>query len=37
MGLERRLKGRDEELKLIERETGEIQELRRAGLHVGEL
>ena len=37
MRLERGLKGRDEELKLVEHETGQIQELRGAGLHVGEL
>src|SRR5207248_1745952 len=37
MRLERCLKGRNEELKLVERETGQIQELRGAGLHVGEL
>jgi hypothetical protein len=37
MRVERGLKGRDEELKLVERETGQIQELRGAGLHVGEL
>ena len=35
MRLERRLKGRDHLLKLVERETGQIQELRGAILHVG--
>ena len=37
VGLERRLEGRDEELKLVERQAGEIEELCRAGLHIGEL
>jgi hypothetical protein len=37
MGLEGRLEGRDELLKLVERETGQIQELGGAGLHVGKL
>src|SRR5499433_601558 len=37
MLLERRLKGRDEELKLVERQAGEIEELCRARLHIGEL
>jgi hypothetical protein len=37
MRVERGLKGRDEELKLVEREPGQIQELRGASLHVGEL
>src|SRR5215831_4347606 len=37
MGLECRLKGRDELLKLVKRETGQIQELCWASLHVGEL
>jgi hypothetical protein len=37
MCLERCLKGRNEALKLVERETGQIQELCGAGLHVGEL
>jgi hypothetical protein len=37
MRLERRLKGRDEELKLVERQAGEIEELCRVGLHIGEL
>ena len=37
MRLERRLKGRDEALKLVERQAGEIEELCRAGLHIGEL
>ena len=36
MGLECRLKGRDEELKLVERQAGEIQEFRGAGLQVAE-
>ena len=31
-GLERGLEGRDELLKLVERQAGEIQELHRAGL-----
>jgi hypothetical protein len=35
--VERRLEGRDEELKLVERQAGEIEELCRAGLHIGEL
>src|SRR6266851_3749921 len=35
MGVERGLKGRDELLKLVEGQAGEIQELRRAGLHSG--
>jgi hypothetical protein len=34
MGLECRLKGRDEELKLVERQAGQIQELRGTGLHI---
>src|SRR5262249_27087066 len=37
MRLERRLKRRDEELKLVERQAGEIEELCRARLHIGEL
>ena len=37
MRLKRRLKGRDELLKLAERQTRQIQELCRVGLHVGEL
>jgi hypothetical protein len=37
MRLERCLKGRHEELKLVERETGQIQELCGAGLYVDEL
>src|SRR5438128_562426 len=37
MRLERGLKGRDQLLKLVERETGQIQELRGAVLHVREL
>src|SRR5713101_1925990 len=36
MRLVSRLKGRDEELKLVERQAGQIQELRGAGLHIGE-
>jgi hypothetical protein len=32
MGLERGLEGRDQLLKLVERQAGEIQELHRAGL-----
>ena len=36
MRLERGLKGRDEALKLVERQAGEIEELCRAGLHIGE-
>jgi hypothetical protein len=36
MGVERGLEGRDELLKLVERQAGEIQELQRAGLHIGE-
>src|SRR5205807_860231 len=36
MRLERHLKGRDEELKLVERQAGEIEELRGARLHIGE-
>ena len=36
MGLERRLEGRDQLLKLVERQAREIQELRGARLHVGE-
>ena len=32
MGMERGLEGRDELLKLVERQAGEIQELHRAGL-----
>jgi hypothetical protein len=36
MRLERGLKGQDEELKLVEGQTGQIQELCGAGLHVGE-
>ncbi len=35
-GVERGLEGRDELLKLVERQAGEIQELQRAGLQVGE-
>src|SRR5262249_16106800 len=35
--MERGLKGRDEALKLVERHAGEIEELCRAGLHIGEL
>ena len=36
MRLERRLEGRDQLLKLVEGQAGQIQELRGAGLHVGE-
>ena len=36
MRLERGLKGRDQLLKLVEGQAGEIQELRGAGLHIGE-
>ena len=35
-GLEHGLEGRDQLLKLVERHAGQIQELRGAGLHVGE-
>jgi hypothetical protein len=35
-GLERSLEGRDQLLKLVERQAGEIQELHRAGLQVNE-
>jgi hypothetical protein len=35
MGLERRLAGRDELLKRVEGQAGEIQQLRRARLHIG--
>jgi hypothetical protein len=34
--LERRLEGRDQGLKLLQGQTGEVQELRGAGLHVSE-
>src|SRR5262249_43958742 len=37
MRLERRLEGRDELLKLVEGQTGEIQEFRGTGLQIGEL
>ena len=37
MGLERRLEGRDQVLKLVERQTRQIQELGGAGLRIGEL
>jgi len=37
MGLEGGLEGQDELLKLVERETGQIQELSGASLHVREL
>jgi hypothetical protein len=37
MRLEGRLKGRDQLLKLVEVQAGEIQELRRARLHIGKL
>src|SRR5690242_8540526 len=36
MLLERRLEGRDQDLKLLQGQAGEVQELRRAGLHVSE-
>ena len=36
MVLERGLEGRHQNLKLLEGQTGEIEELRRAGLHVSE-
>ncbi len=36
MGLERRLEGRDQLLKLLQGHAREIQELRGAGLHIGE-
>ena len=36
MGVERRLEGRDEELKLVERQAGQIQERRGVSLHIGE-
>jgi len=35
MGLEGGLEGRDQLLKLVEGQTGEIQELQRAGLYIG--
>src|SRR5262245_3846387 len=35
-GVERGLEGRDQLLKLVERQAGEIQEIQRAGLEVGE-
>src|SRR5215475_10709430 len=35
MRLERRLKVRDQLLKLVEGQAGQIQELRGAGLHIG--
>jgi len=35
-GLKRGLEGRDQLLKLVERQAGEIQELHRAGLQRGE-
>src|SRR6266446_1686645 len=37
MRLEGRLKGWDQLLKLVEGQAGEIQELRRARLHIGKL
>jgi hypothetical protein len=37
MALERGLEGRDQLLKLVERQAREIQELRGAGLQLGEL
>jgi hypothetical protein len=36
MSLERGLKGRDQLPKLVQGETGQIQDLRRAGLEIGE-
>src|SRR5690242_19771074 len=36
MLLERRLEGRDQDLKLLQGQAGEVQELRRAELHVSE-
>jgi len=36
MGLERALKGRDQQLKLVEGQAGEIEELCGAILHVSE-
>src|SRR4051794_2373490 len=36
MLLERRLEGRDQDLKLLQGQAGEVQELRGAGLHVSE-
>src|SRR4051794_16022133 len=36
MLLERCLEGRDQDLKLLQGQAGEIEELRRAGLHVSE-
>jgi hypothetical protein len=36
MRVERRLKRRDQLLKLVESQAGEIQELRGAGLQIGE-
>jgi hypothetical protein len=35
--VERRLEGRNQRLKLVEGQAGEIQELYRTGLHLGEL
>jgi hypothetical protein len=35
MGLERRLEGRDQLLKLVEGQAGAIQELRGASLQIG--
>src|SRR5882672_7719524 len=35
LGVERRLEGRDQLLKLVERQAGEIQDLHRAGLQLG--
>src|SRR5467141_5107865 len=35
MRLERDLEGRDQDLKLLERQAGKIQKLRRARLHIG--
>jgi hypothetical protein len=36
MRVERRLKGWDEDLKLLEGQAGEIQELQGEGLQIGE-
>jgi hypothetical protein len=35
MGVEGRLEGRNEELKLVGRQAGQIQELRGARLYIG--
>jgi hypothetical protein len=37
MGLEGGLKGRDELLKLVQDQAGQIQKPRRARLHIGKL